>query len=66
VHRTTLEVPNERFERDERALLRPLAAHPYRAVAMPSITPTRPKPAGLPQVERRSLAIYDQLARVQA
>ncbi len=66
VHRTTLEVPNVRFERDERALLRPLAAHPYRTVALPSIAPTRPKPAGLPQVERRSLAIYDQLARVQA
>lgn len=31
VHRTTLEVPNVRFERDERALLRPLAAHLYRA-----------------------------------
>ena len=65
LHRTTMEIPYVRFERDERALLRPLAAHPYRQV-MPSTAPVRPKPAGLPQVERRSLAIYDQLAQVQA
>lgn len=66
VHRTTLEVPNVRFERDERALLRPLAAQPYLGVTLPSTAPRRAKPAGLPQVERRSLATYDQLAGVQA
>ena len=65
LHRTTLEVPNVRFERDERVLLRPLAAHPYRVVTLPSSAPIRPKPVGLPRVERRSLAIYDQLAQVQ-
>lgn len=65
LHRTTMEIPNVRFEREERALLRPLAPHPYRQV-MPSTAPVRPKPAGLPQVERRPLAIYDQLVQVQA
>ena len=35
VHGTTREVPQVRFERDERAVLQPLAARPYRSLLLP-------------------------------
>jgi transposase len=62
-HRTTGEVPRVRFERDERALLKPLALRRYRSLVLATAT-TAAKPA-FPalSVERRSLAWYDRLAR---
>jgi transposase len=65
VHRTTGEVPQVRFERDERAVLRSLASRAYRSVVQ---LPARSaaKPTGLPQVERRSLAQYARLAGVRS
>jgi len=68
VHGTTGEVPRERFERDERAVLRPLAAQPYRSLVL---APERERRATAPRrlaapiavaVEQRSLAAYAQLA----
>jgi transposase len=65
VHGTTHEVARERFERDERAALRPLAARPCRSLVL------RPDPAPLPprelalsrvRVERRPLTAYAALA----
>jgi transposase len=63
-HATTKEVPQARFERDERALLRPLAPRPYRSLIL---LPDPPPPAGHPSVprvavERRPLAAYAALA----
>lgn len=62
-HRTIAEVPRVRFERDERALLKPLALRRYRSLVLASAA-TAAKPA-LPalSVERRPLAWYDRLAR---
>ena len=67
LHRTILEAPQARFERDERALLKPLALQPYRSLVVQA------PPAGklrlrqvLPSVERRSLAMYDRIAGVLA
>lgn len=75
VHRTTGAVPRERFEREERAALAPLAAHAYRPLVLPverrtaAIRETsrqamdrvvRPLPAV--SVERRTLTAYTELA----
>lgn len=67
VHRTTSEVPRVRFERDERARLRPLALQPYRAVGA-LLSPKLPQPRlpALPTVERRPLAVYSRLAGARA
>jgi transposase len=66
-HRTTGEVPRVRFEREERALLQRLAERPYRAPALPAEPPVEPRrELALPQVERRPLALYGQLARLGA
>jgi hypothetical protein len=65
VHGTTHESPRVRFERDERLLLHPLAARRYTSLVLDSPAPTRvarpPRP--LVEVEKRSLAVYAQLAR---
>src|SRR5690606_24285239 len=34
LHRTTAEAPRLRFDRDERGILRPLAARPYRSLVV--------------------------------
>jgi transposase len=65
-HATTGEQPLLRFERDEKALLRPLALRPYQSLVLP-IEQARSKRAGLlttplVDVERRSLASYDAIA----
>jgi transposase len=63
LHRTTGEVPQVRFERDEQALLKALAAQPYRS--MTQIQPSQPQQRrlpGSPSVERRSLAVYGRIA----
>lgn len=68
VHATTKERPAERFERDERAVLRPLATQPYRSlvvVARAKKARRQPVPSAAPpthEVERRPLGVYDQLA----
>jgi transposase len=62
VHRTTGEVPQVRFERDERAVLRSPPSRAYRSVIQLPARSAAAKPTGLPQVERRSLAQYARLA----
>jgi transposase len=65
VHGTTKEVPRLRFERDERAVLQPLAARLYEPLVLPA---TRQRaghqpPLAVPQlvVERRPLRAYTAL-----
>lgn len=64
VHGTTHQLPRERFERDERAALTPLAPRPYRSLVL------QPEPAPLARlvpsvprvlVERRPLVAYAEL-----
>jgi transposase len=73
VHGTTREVPHERFTREERAMLRPLALRPYRSLVpaperltrstpLPSVASTAVRP--LIAVERRPLAAYARLAEL--
>jgi hypothetical protein len=63
VHRTIGERPVDRFERDERAWLTPLAARPYYSLALePAQTFVVPVVKTPLVVERRSLAVYDQIA----
>jgi hypothetical protein len=67
VHRTTQEVPRVRFERDERAVLKPLALHPYRSVMQMSPSQVlQSRPCALPSVERRPLSAYGRLAGARA
>lgn len=65
VHGTTHEVPRERFERDERGVLGPLAERPYRSLVLlpepASLPPPRPALPRIP-VERRPLTAYAALA----
>jgi len=65
VHATTHERPRDRFDRDERFVLSPLAPRPYTSLVV-----TRPSSAATPAraarplvtVEKRPLAIYARLA----
>ena len=74
VHGTTSEVPRTRFERDERAVLQPMPAGRYTALALPPQRLTRSSQAGggrapappAVDVERRPLAAYSRLARMEA
>ena len=62
-HGTTGERPTDRFERDERHVLRPLASHPYRRLgAHRHSVPARSAPRTV-EVERRSLKVYARAAR---
>jgi transposase len=65
VHGTTGERPQERFDRDERHLLQPLAPRPYTSLVLAD-TPARmrssPTPRPLVAVEKRPLAAYARLA----
>ena len=62
LHRTTGEVPQVRFERDERAVLKTLAPHPYRPVAQPHpIQTSQRRLPRLPSVERRPLTAYSRI-----
>lgn len=70
-HATTKERPAERFERDERHVLLPLAERPYRSLVLMSPappaspqteTPVAPQPAPARiEVERRPLAAYAEI-----
>lgn len=70
VHATTGEQPLRRFERDERAVLKLLAARPYRSMVRPAApTPVEQKSsaaAALPSVERRPLEVYGQLSETRS
>jgi len=64
VHATTHERPRDRFDRDERLLLQPLAPRPYTSVLVPA-APRHLAPSAAPRplvtVEKRSLAVYARL-----
>ena len=63
MHGTTGERPVDRFERDERAVLLPLAGRPYRrlgAATPAAAAPARPQVAV--DVEKRSLRVYAEAA----
>lgn len=68
VHGTTHEVPRVRFEHEERAVLQPLAARPYRSLVLAPERAARSTPVAAPLaapgiiVERRPLAAYARLA----
>jgi transposase len=62
VHQTTHAQPAERFAREERPLLQPLAPRPYQALVLAS-TFRRPVARAAPvQVEQRPLTVYAALA----
>lgn len=67
-HGTTGERPLERFEREEQAVLLPLATRPYHSLALPAEAQPTPRPrrcsVAVPQVaiERRPLAVYARIA----
>ena len=64
VHATTRERPRDRFDRDERLLLQPLAPRPYASLLVPD-APRRTARAAAPRplvaVEKRPLAVYARL-----
>ena len=63
-HGTTGERPVDRFERDERGALRPLASHPYRRLGVrPAAAPAHRRVPETVAVERRSLRVYAEAAR---
>ncbi len=61
LHGTTDERPVDRFERDERQALHPLALVPYRRLGSQlSAEPSRPVLATTVQVQRRPLREYSE------
>ncbi len=64
VHGTTQEIPQVRLDRDERAVLGPLAARPYRSLVLLPEAPGAPVARSIPRVtvERRPLTAYTALA----
>jgi transposase len=64
VHGTTGESPQARFDRDERAQLQPLALRCYTSLVLEEgrTVPPRRAPRPVVEVEKRSLAVYAQLA----
>jgi transposase len=64
LHGTTRERPTDRFEREERFLLQPLAGRRYTSLVVerPSSTPARRTPRPMVVVEKRALTAYAQLA----
>ena len=61
IHGTTQEIPQVRFDRDERGTLKALAPRPYRSIIAPVPT-TSPRQASVPTVERRPLIVYSRIA----
>jgi transposase len=63
LHATTHERPQLRFDREERALLLPLATRPYTSLMVepPSRDRGRRAPRPLVEVEKRALAVYARL-----
>ena len=63
VHGTTGERPVDRFARDEREALRPLAERPYRRLgAAPDATTAPRRPRVAVEVEKRQLRVYAEAA----
>ncbi len=62
-HGTTGERPVDRFERDERGALGPLARQPYRRAQAGRLADAAPRPTPKVEVERRPLRAYAELAR---
>ena len=63
-HGTTGERPVDRFERDEREALGPLASRPYRRLGVHrGAEPVRRRVPETVEVERRSLRVYAEAAR---
>ena len=67
-HGTTGERPVDRFERDERAALGPLAARPYVRLGAAAAVAARSAPAKASvaapvEVERRPLSVYAEAVR---
>jgi transposase len=64
IHGTTKEKPLERFLRDERHLLQPLAMRPYRSLILVPKEPARAavRPVPRVEVERRPLKTYAAIA----
>jgi transposase len=65
VHGTTGERPRDRFDRDERLQLQPLAPRPYTSLVLDEPTPASPPrrtPRPVVEVEKRPLTVYAQLA----
>jgi transposase len=64
LHGTTRERPRDRFEREERFLLQPLAGRRYTSLVVdrPAPRPTPRAPRPMVVVEKRSLTTYAQLA----
>ena len=63
-HGTTGERPADRFERDERKALRPLARRPYRRLGVPRASePARRLVPKTIDVERRPLQVYAEVMR---
>jgi transposase len=65
LHATTKEQPRARFEREERAVLQPVAARPYRSLVLLPDEPRGPEaiqPVPRIAVEQRPLTAYAQLA----
>jgi transposase len=64
IHGTTRERPIERFVRDERDLLQPLAPRPYRSLILVASHPSLPgvRPGPRVEVERRPLNTYAAIA----
>lgn len=64
LHGTTRERPRDRFDREERFLLQPLADRRYTSLVVdrPTSKPARRPPRPMVVVEKRSLAAYAQLA----
>jgi len=70
IHGTTKEAPRIRFERDEHAMLHPLATHAYRSLILTPerearATPARPSSPGAIAVERRRLTAYSAIAEIE-
>lgn len=65
LHGTTRERPLDRFEKDERQTLRPLALPPYRRFGSQPAAAEAPRPALAPtvQVQRRPLREYSEAVR---
>jgi len=63
LHRTTHEPPRVRFERDEQAVLQPLAARPYYSLLLEPAWPDVPVVVKAPlPVERRPLSVCARIA----
>jgi hypothetical protein len=62
LHGTTRERPRDRFDREERFLLQPLAGRRYTSLVVARPSPTHRAPRPLVVVEKRALTAYAQLA----